>query len=606
MQTKDEADNAYVVKKEGQEVKVVPTVEVKVDDQINQTNASDTNAHLQEDTQVVGGLTALIGAGIIAFGISSWNLFGIYQGFLTIVDKNFRLEQLRGEIVYFDEVLTMSARMAVATGNLQWETRYKKYDPLLVKAIEESVQIAPDAYKSIPAEVNEANNKLVDLEKKAFELVRQGKRNEATQILNGSEYEDLKKTYADGSERALQLIKAENDLQLGAFRQRLLISLSLTILTIPVLLIVYLVAVKQIRKYLQERDRSQQSIASLELRQVAAEKERLRGEALQQELAALLADVEGAVSGDLTVRAQITAGEIGIVADFFNAIVENLRDVVTQVKLATLQVNSSVNTNNIAIRSLAEESAEQVAQLEEALRAVEHMSESIRHVADNARQAADASNNAANTAEIGSLAIEQSALSILQLRQTFADTTKKVKRLGEASQQISKVVLLIDQIALKTNMLAVNASIEAARAGEEGRGFAVVAEEVGALAAQSATATKEIARIVESIQQETSEVVEAMEASTMQVVEGTNKVEDARKSLNEIVAVAKLVNALFRDISEATISQVQTSQSVQQVMRGVSIQSQKSSETSREVAIALQETAGVASKLQASVETFRV
>jgi twitching motility protein PilJ len=337
-----------------------------------------------------------------------------------------------------------------------------------------------------------------------------------------------------------------------------------------------------------------------------AEKERLRSESIQRELITLLSDVEGAVSGDLTVRAQISAGEIGIVADFFNAIVESLRDVVTQVKLATLQVNNSVNTNNASIRTLAQDATLQAGQLDDALQSVEQMTESIQEVASNARQAAEASNLAATTAETGSIAIEQSATSILQLRQTVAETTKKVKRLGEASQQISKVVVLIDQIALKTNMLAVNASIEAARAGEEGRGFAVVAEEVGALAAQSATATKEIARIVESIQQETGEVVESMEASTLQVVEGTNKVEDARKSLSQIVDVARKVNELFQGISTATTSQVQTSQSVRLVMENLSTQSQKSSATSREVSIALQETADVASKLQASVETFKV
>jgi methyl-accepting chemotaxis protein PixJ len=337
-----------------------------------------------------------------------------------------------------------------------------------------------------------------------------------------------------------------------------------------------------------------------------AEKERLRSESIQRELITLLSDVEGAASGDLTVRAQISAGEIGIVADFFNAIVESLRDVVSQVKTATLQVNNSVNTNNASIRTLAQDATLQAGQLDDALQSVEQMTESIQEVASNARQAADASNLAASTAETGSIAIEQSAASILQLRQTVAETTKKVKRLGEASQQISKVVVLIDQIALKTNMLAVNASIEAARAGEEGRGFAVVAEEVGALAAQSATATKEIARIVESIQQETGEVVESMEASTLQVVEGTNKVEDARKSLSQIVDVARKVNELFQGISTATTSQVQTSQSVKQVMENLSTKSQKSSETSREVAIALQETANVASKLQASVETFKV
>jgi len=364
--------------------------------------------------------------------------------------------------------------------------------------------------------------------------------------------------------------------------------------------------IKLMQSHAEDMGRALGGLATVEQQRLVTAQERQRSEAIQSELITLLTDVEGAVNGDLTVRAQISAGEIGIVADFFNAIVESLREVVTQVKLATLQVNTSVNTNNESIRSLAKDATLQAEQLDGALQSVEQMTNSIQQVASNAKQAADASNVAAETAETGNFAIEQSALSILQLRQTVAETAKKVKRLGEASQQISKVVVLIDQIALKTNMLAVNASIEAARAGEEGRGFAVVAEEVGALAAQSATATKEIARIVESIQQETSEVVESMEASTLQVVEGTNKVEDARKSLSQIVEVARKVNELFQGISIATTSQVQTSQSVKQVMENLSTQSQKSSETSREVALSLQETANVASKLQASVETFKV
>ena len=561
---------------------------------------------IAEDSKIVRGLTAFVGVGLVVFGISSWNLFDIYRGFRSISEKNFRLQELSGEIVHLDEVLTMSARMGAATGDPLWERRYQKYDPELSKAIEESAKIAPEAYNATSAAVSEANNKLVELEKKSFDLVRQGKKNEASQILNGAEYDKLKKIYAEGSAKTLETIAKDTELQLGTFSQRLFISFGFTLLSLPALVAAYLIALKFIRNYLNDRDQSQQNIATLELQQSAAQLEKERSEALQKELITLLSDVEGAVSGDLTVRAQISAGEIGIVADFFNAIVESLRDVVTQVKLATVEVNTSVNTNNESIRTLASDATLQSEQLDGVLQSVEQMTDSIQEVASNARQAADASNLAATTAETGSIAIAQSATSILQLRQTVAETTKKVKRLGEASQQISKVVVLIDQIALKTNMLAVNASIEAARAGEEGRGFAVVAEEVGALAAQSATATKEIARIVESIQQETTEVVESMETSTLQVVEGTNKVEDARKSLVQIVEVARQVNELFQGISIATTSQVQTSQSVKLIMENLSMQSQKSSETSREVAIALQETANIASKLQASVETFKV
>ena len=341
-------------------------------------------------------------------------------------------------------------------------------------------------------------------------------------------------------------------------------------------------------------------------KQNTADQQRLRNESIQNELITLLSDVEGAVSGDLTVRAQISAGEIGIVADFFNAIVESLRDVVSKVKDTTGLVSTSVNTNNEAIRNLAQESTLQTKQLDEALIYVAQMTDSIQQVASSAQQAATASNTAANTAKTGSVEIEQSVQSILQLRQTVDDTAKKVKRLGDSSQKISKVVVLIDQIALKTNMLALNASVEAARAGEEGRSFAVVAAEVGVLAAQSATATREIARLVESIQQETSEVVQAMEASTVQVVECTSRVEDARKSFNQIVAVSQQLNQLFQEISLATTSQAQTSQSVRSLMANLSTQSQRSSETSRNVAIALQETVDVTSQLQASVETFKV
>lgn len=587
-----------------------------------------------EDRKIVRGLTAFVGVGLVVFGISALNLFDIYRGFRTISEKNFRLQELNGEIVHLDEVLTMSARMSASTGDPQWEKRYLKYDPQLSAAIEESAKIAPDAYKNLPTEVSEANTKLVDLEKKSFELVRQGKRNEASKILFGAEYEAQKKIYADGSSKTLLAIENETQGQLQSFSQRLTVSLIFTLLTLPVLIGAYLIALNLIRAYLRDRDRNQKDIASLQIQQAETEKERARlelkqsnveqerarfelqqsvaeqarerSEILQKELLTLVTDIEGATSGDLTVRAQISAGEIGIVADFFNVIIESQRDVVREVKQSAGLVNKSVDTNNVAIRDLAKDATSQSQQLESALSSVEQMTNSIQQMATSAQQAANASIASANNAEAGSLAIEQSVKSILQLRQTVAETAKKVKRLGEASQQIAKVVVLIDQIALKTNMLAVNASIEAALAGEEGRGFAVVAEEVGALATQSATATKEIEILVESIQQETSEVVQAMEASTRQVVEGTNRVEDARKSLSQIVQGSRQVNEIFQQISLATTNQVEVSQSMRSLMANLSSQSQRSSETSRNVAISLQETADVASKLQASVETFKI
>ncbi|BAZ00330.1 methyl-accepting chemotaxis sensory transducer with phytochrome sensor [Tolypothrix tenuis PCC 7101] len=334
--------------------------------------------------------------------------------------------------------------------------------------------------------------------------------------------------------------------------------------------------------------------------------ERQQKEALQMQLLELLSNVEGAARGDLTVRADVTAGEIGTVADFFNSIVENLREIVTQVKEAASQVNTAIGSNEGAIRQLAEEAMNQASEINRTLDAVDQMTYSIQAVAENAQQAATIANHAAHTATKSGQAMDLTVQNILSLRETVGETAKKVKRLGESSQQISRVVSLINQIAVQTNLLAINAGIEAARAGEEGQGFAVVAEEVGELAVRSAAATQEIEQIVENIQRETSEVVQAMEVGTTQVVEGTRIVEDAKHSLAQILDVSRQIDELVQSISLATASQVQTSQTVSHLMKEIVAVSQRTSDSSRLVSQSLQQTVEISQELQETVGTFKI
>ena len=329
-------------------------------------------------------------------------------------------------------------------------------------------------------------------------------------------------------------------------------------------------------------------------------------QSLQMELLDFLTSVEDASTGNLTVRANITDGSVGIVADFFNSIVESLRDIVAQVKVASTQVNVSISGNETAIEEVAQEALKQTEQISQALARVAEMTQSIQKVADNAKQAAEVSRTASVTAETGGQAIEDTVSSILDLRETIASTAKKVKRLGESSQEISKVVSLINQIAMQTNLLAINASIEASRAGEEGRGFAVVAEEVGELAIRSAEATQEIEEIVENIQEETQEVVVAMEVGTSQVVEGTRLVQNTKDKLDKIASVSQQIDLLLQSISRATISQAQTSQTVTQLMEDVAAVSQKTSNASLDVSQSLENTVKIARQLEASVDTFTV
>lgn len=348
----------------------------------------------------------------------------------------------------------------------------------------------------------------------------------------------------------------------------------------------------------KEQSRLQAEVISIEQRQ--------QKELLQRQLVELLGDVEGVAMGDLTVRADVTVGDIGTVADFFNSIVESLRQIVTQVKQSALQVNAALGENEGATRALADEALRQAQETMLTLESVEHMTDSIRAVAESAHRAAEVTRTASMTAEAGGSAMDLTVQNILALRDTIGETAKKVKRLGESSQQISKVVSLINQIALQTNLLAINAGIEAARAGEEGQGFAVVAEEVGELAARSAAATREIEQIVETIQRETGEVVEAMEQGTTQVVEGTYLVENAKQSLGQILEVSRQIDSLVQSISEATVSQVQTSQTITQLMEKVAQVAEHTSKSSLQVSESLRQTVEVAKDLQESVGTFKV
>jgi methyl-accepting chemotaxis protein len=344
---------------------------------------------------------------------------------------------------------------------------------------------------------------------------------------------------------------------------------------------------------------------------VVSHQQQQQTEELRRQLVNLVKDVEEAAKGDLTVRADVSEGEIGTVADFFNAVIESLRGIVTQVKLATTQVNASLGENEGAIRQLADVAFKQASQTTRTLASVEQMTDSIQEVADIAHHAAEVACTASATVETGTEAMDHTVQKILNLRETVAEAANQVKRLGESSQEISKVVSLINQIAVQTNLLAINAGIEARRAAkenpsQENQGFIIIAREISELAARSAAATQEIEQIVETIQIETSQVVEAMKLGTTQVVEGTQLVEETKQSLSQILEVSRQIDQLVASISRATVSQAETSQAVTDVMKEIAKVSEQTSQSSHQISRSLQQTVSVAQQLQASVEVFKV
>ncbi len=337
-----------------------------------------------------------------------------------------------------------------------------------------------------------------------------------------------------------------------------------------------------------------------------AEEQEQAKEDLQRQVIRLLDDVEGAARGDLTVQAEVTADVLGAVADSFNLTIQNLREIVQQVKQAARQVSKSSTDNEMFARSLSSDALRQAEELAVTLNSVQVMTDSIQRVAESAREAEEVAKTASTTALRGGEAVERTVAGILEIRETVAETTRKVKRLAESSQEISKIVALISQIASRTNLLALNASIEAARAGEAGRGFAIVADEVRQLADRAAKASKEIEQIVLQIQSETGSVMTAMEEGTQQVIEGTRLAEQAKRSLEDIIQVSSHIDGLVRSITSNTVEQTETSRSVAQVMQSVELTAQETSQEAQRVSGSLQNLVGVARDLLTSVERFRV
>ena len=329
-------------------------------------------------------------------------------------------------------------------------------------------------------------------------------------------------------------------------------------------------------------------------------------ETLQKRALGLLTEVEPISQGNLTVRATVTEDEIGTLADSYNSTVESLRKIVLQVQKVVTQMAVTTSNNEEVAQEVSHRAAIKSAAVAAALNQIQAMADSIEAIARSAEEAETTFQETAKTVAMGDAAMNRTVEGIVAIRSTVAETAKKVKRLGESSQKISKVVNLISSFASQTNLLALNASLEASRAGEQGHNFAIVAEEVRILAQQSAEATAEIEKLVASIQLDTREVVAAMEEGTERVVVGTQLVDETRQSLNQIAATSDRVSTLLEKIAQATDAQTETSQAVTTTMTEIAEMAAQTSSDANQMSNSTKELQTVSEELQKSVRKFKV
>ena len=329
-------------------------------------------------------------------------------------------------------------------------------------------------------------------------------------------------------------------------------------------------------------------------------------EQLEMAIYTLIEEVADAADGDLTVRANLESIELSTVADLFNSIIDNLQEIAVEARQSTGQVGEALKENEVAMRSLAEQAIADAQETRNTLMSVEKMSDSIQAVAKNASQAEMITDDTYNAVLQSTENMDLTVNSILELKNTVGETADKMKKLGESSKQISQALSLIEEISLKTNVLAINASAEAERAGEYGKGFSIVAEQVSSLAKQSSAATKAISKVVMTIQSETREVSNAMQSGTEQVLTSTQLVESTKNSLTDVLSKSMEINQLMGSISQTTVSQANTSHDVTNLIQKLADLSKTTSQSSMQVAKSISETAQVAQTLETAVAQFKV
>lgn len=320
----------------------------------------------------------------------------------------------------------------------------------------------------------------------------------------------------------------------------------------------------------------------------------------------LMNELQKVADGDLTVRATVSENVTGAIADTVNYTVEELRVLVGRVTATAEQVTrASLHAHSIS-NDLLRASQQQSREIQDVSSTVVRMADQITDVSRSASESAAVARQSVAAANLGSTAVANAIFGMHEIRDQIQDTSKRIKRLGESSQEIGEITELISDITEQTNVLALNAAIQAASAGEAGRGFTVVAEEVQRLAERSAAAAKQIGALVRTIQTDTHDAVAAMEKSTRGVVEGTRLSDAAGAALNDISNVSHHLAELISGIAQATGEQATSASGVARNIQLILTVTEQTQDGTQHTAQSIHKLSVLAQELKNSVARFRI
>ena len=326
----------------------------------------------------------------------------------------------------------------------------------------------------------------------------------------------------------------------------------------------------------------------------------------QEAIRRLLDEMMDLADGDLTVEATVTEDITGAIADSVNQAVEEMRGLVTTINETSVRVSASAQETRATAMHLSEASDHQRDQIVNASDIVKKMSLTMDEMATQASSSVSVARESLDIAHEGGQTVRATIEGMDNIREQIQETSKRIKRLGESSQEIGNIVELIEDIADQTNILALNAAMQAAMAGEAGRGFAVVADEVQRLAERSTNATKQIEALVKTIQADTNEAVISMEASTSEVVTGAERAEAAGEALKRIEQVSEQIAGEIEKIAGDASNQSEEAKSINDTMSVIQEITNQTSEGTGQTSQSIEMLATMSEELRNTVARFHL
>ena len=354
--------------------------------------------------------------------------------------------------------------------------------------------------------------------------------------------------------------------------------------------------------------RTRQAVAEEQQREARHREQEAKrlNDANQAAILRLMNELQSVAEGDLTQEATVTEDITGAIADSVNYTVEELRQLVGNVQVTVSRVAQTTTlVDNTSTQLLATATA-QLREIRETGQSVLEMASRINLVSGQAQESAQVAKQSLLAADSGLQAVQNTIGGMNAIRDQIQDTSKRIKRLGESSQEIGEITELISDITEQTNVLALNAAIQAASAGEAGRGFSVVAEEVQRLAERSADATRQIATLVKAIQTDTQDAVAAMERSTQGVVQGARLSDSAGTALSEIDRVSRRLAELIAQISRAAQREAELANEVAESIQHIFAVTEQTGQGTRMTAQQVRELSRMAEELNQSVSRFKI